>query len=137
MSGDDRQSSLQWDEALLWLAKADEDLSAGRILLINELCDPAAFHVQQALEKVLKALLIAVAVDVPRTHDIGALAERARQHWPEVLPSPFSLAVVSQWYTTSRYPDIDQASPLPSEIADALASVGSLLNHVRSRAGGR
>jgi HEPN domain-containing protein len=45
MSGDDRQASVQWAEALLWLAKADEDLAAGQILLTNGLYDPAAFHV--------------------------------------------------------------------------------------------
>lgn len=135
MSGDDRQASVQWAEALLWLAKADEDLAAGQILLTNRLYDPAAFHVQQALEKVLKALLIAAFVDVSRTHDIDALAARVRQHWPDVLPSPFSLAAVSQWYITSRYPEIDQAAPTSSEISQALASVGSLLKEVRSRAG--
>ncbi len=137
MSGDDRQASVQWAEALLWLAKADEDLAAGQILLTNGLYDPAAFHVQQALEKALKALLVAAAMDILRTHDIDALAARARQHWPDVLPSPFSLAAVSQWYITSRYPEIDQTSPSPSDIAEALASVGSLVNRIRSRAGAR
>ncbi len=51
---------LQWAEASRWLAKADEDAAAERLLLA-EMPVQAGFHVQRALEKTLKALLIAKA----------------------------------------------------------------------------
>jgi len=43
-----------------WLAKADEDLAAAKCLLDADvpLPLPAAFHIQQSAEKMLKALLI-------------------------------------------------------------------------------
>ena len=63
MSGDDRetwdaQDLIQWQEARRWLTKADEDLLAAQRLL-PEIIDQAAFHVQQAMEKTLKALMVA------------------------------------------------------------------------------
>lgn len=133
MSADDGQSSLQWREALLWLEKTDEDLSASRILLAHGLIDAAAFHTQQALEKLLKAMLIAVAEDAPRIHDIEALAARARLRWPELLPAPFPLAAIGQWYISSRYPGVDEAPPTDSEVLDAVDSVAALAAAVRSR----
>ncbi len=66
-----------------------------RTLLSGDQIDLAAFLVQQALEKALKALLVAAAQDVRRTHDIDALATLARAHWPQLLASPFPLAVAA------------------------------------------
>jgi hypothetical protein len=41
---------------------------------------------------------------------------------------------VSQWYIASRYPEIDQAPPTPSEISQAIASVAALAKEAKSRA---
>jgi len=126
MSVGDPQSVLQWREALLWLAKADADVAGARTLLAAGQLDLAAFHVQQAVEKALKALLVAAAQDVRRTHDIEQLATLARVQWPAVLPAPFVLAAVSQWYVTTRYPGPDEVAPTPEEVAEALDSVAAL-----------
>lgn len=91
----------------MWLTKAEADIIGSRTLLAGGQAELAAFHVQQALEKTLKALLVAAAQDVRRTHDIDALAALARTHWPDLLPSPFPLATVTQWYVTTRYPNLD------------------------------
>src|SRR5215467_9544638 len=111
MSAGDRQALIQWREALLWVAKAEADIAGARTLLSSEQHELAAFLIQQALEKALKALLVAAAQDVRRTHDIEALATLARAHWPQLLPSPFRLAVVTQWYVSTRYPGFDEPSP--------------------------
>jgi HEPN domain len=58
MSAADPQAVVQWREALLWLAKADHDISGARTLPVGGQPDLTAFHVQQALEKALKALLL-------------------------------------------------------------------------------
>lgn len=49
MNAADPQAIAQWREALLWLAKADGDISGARTLLASGQSDLAAFHVQQAL----------------------------------------------------------------------------------------
>ena len=111
MSANDQQALIQWREASLWLAKAEADILGARTLLAGGQAELAAFHVQQALEKTLKALLVAAAQDVRRIHDIDALASLAPAHWPDLLPSPFPLAAVSQWYVTTRYPGLDAPPP--------------------------
>jgi HEPN domain-containing protein len=127
MSADDPQAIIQWREALLWLAKADADIVGARTLLAGAQLDLAAFHAQQALEKALKALLVAAAQDVRRSHDIDMLATLARAYWPDLLPSPFALAAISQWYVTTRYPDPDAVSPTVVEVDEALEAVASLI----------
>ena len=123
MSEGEAQSVLQWREALLWLAKADADIAAARTLLLAGQPDPAAFHVQQAVEKALKALLVAAAQDVRRTHDIDQLATLVRSHWPVVVPAPFTLAAVTQWYVAMRYPGPDEVPLTAEEVSEALDAV--------------
>src|SRR5271167_2195253 len=127
MNADDPQAVVQWREALLWLAKADADIFGARTLLDGGQPDLAAFHVQQALEKALKALLVAAARDVRRSHDIDLLATLVRAHWPDLLPSPFALAAIGQWYVTTRYPDPDAVSPTIAEVGEALVAVAALI----------
>ena len=92
MSADDPQAVVQWSEALLWLAKADADITGARTLLAGAQPDLAAFHVQQALEKALKALLLrphrtcAVAMTSICWRrwpaDIGRICCLRRSRWP-------------------------------------------------------
>ncbi|HEX5454507.1 MAG TPA: HEPN domain-containing protein [Stellaceae bacterium] len=120
----------QWEEARLWLAKAAEDLASARLLLSAFMLPAAAFHTQQATEKALKTLLVAAAQDVRRVHDIVELAVLARPYWPDLLPMPFPLAVVSHWYMTTRYPGVDQQLPGWAEIGEALAQIESLIRAI-------
>ena len=57
--------------AQLLIQKAREDLSAARVLVAAE--DQAdhviGFHLQQAVEKALKAVLTGAKIEIPRTHD--------------------------------------------------------------------
>jgi len=132
MSGPEPQYLVQWEEALRWLAKAAEDLAARRLLADEGMRDPAAFHVQQALERVLKALVVAAAEDLRKTHDLETLAQIANQHWPALISAPFPLAYLTRWYLTSRYPGLDDVSPSLEEISDALCAIESLIVEVGS-----
>jgi HEPN domain-containing protein len=134
MSVNDPQAFVQWGEALSWLAKAAADTRGARMLLAGGEADLAAFLAQQALEKTLKALLVAAAQDVLRIHDIDRLATLARIHWPDLLPSPFPLAAVNHWYITTRYPGFDTPSPTTAEVSAALGQVDALIGAVLLRA---
>ena len=123
----------QREEAELWLAKAAEDVAAARILLREEMASPASFHVQQALEKMLKALLVAAGREVLRTHDIDDLSLEASRFWPTIIPSEFPLARVARWYLPSRYPDADEVPSPLTEIAEALADTERLMAVVREQ----
>ena len=58
-----------------WLAVVDDDLRQ----VVNNLRGPlpslsgAAYHCQQAAEKLVKAALAAASIEFPKTHDIAAL----------------------------------------------------------------
>jgi HEPN domain-containing protein len=56
-----------------WLAKSDSDLAAGHRLLAGGPYDVVCFHAQQAIEKLLKALLAFYDQPPPRTHDLEEL----------------------------------------------------------------
>ena len=60
-----------------WIEKAEQDLSACRILLESRamLTGITAFHAQQAAEKYIKALLAFREMTVPKTHNIRHLLE--------------------------------------------------------------
>ena len=79
----------------------------------------AAFHLQQAVVKVLKALLVDARQEVRKTHDIDTLVAMARPHWPHLIPIQFPLSFVSYWYITSRYPSADLIAIEPAEILEA------------------
>lgn len=61
----------------LLLRKAQEDLGAANVLVAteNQADHIIGFHLQQAVEKALKAALVEHAVEIPRTHDLGYLIE--------------------------------------------------------------
>lgn len=62
-----------------WLGKADEDRRASEVLLESgeELALPCLFHLQQMLEKLLKALILRRGNRLERTHDLNRLVQEA------------------------------------------------------------
>lgn len=88
------------------------------------------FHVQQAVEKALKAWLCALGVTFPRTHDLdelGALLEEADQQIPDFVAG---LLEFSDFAVAFRY----EAFPDFAEDVNRRASsdaVTRLLEHVR------
>jgi HEPN domain-containing protein len=61
------------DDASSWLRYAEENLRSARLLLEHGLLNPCLQNAQQAVEKALKAILIARAIPVRRTHSIQDL----------------------------------------------------------------
>jgi len=121
-----------------WLAYARSDLALAREgrqsadVFLESLC----YHCQQAVEKSLKAVLIALRLDFPRTHNLGTLAD--------LLPATATLTTVvsddllrglSAYAVLSRYPgdledvseaDYAQALEVASRVVDwAVAQVES------------
>ena len=76
MSGPD--PAKQRAEARLWLAKADEDLGAVRLCLDGRppFLGVAAYHCQQAAEKLVKAVMVSADMHPPKSLDIGGLLDR-------------------------------------------------------------
>lgn len=132
MSGPE-QAKAQWAEALLWLAKADEDIRMSGLALAADppLVDPAAYHCQQAVEKIIKALLVAAAIKVPRSHDIELLAGLAAPAYPALEQRMLSFSHLTEWLTATRYPDLGGGlGEEIGDVADMLATVKAFCQEV-------
>ncbi len=111
--------------ARLWLSNAETDLAlAGEIAA--KYASRACFHAQQSAEMALKAALIAVTDDHPRTH-IGDGLVRELEALGEHVPADVASAAnrLDLFYTGSRYPDaLGGADPRKVLVeADARAAV--------------
>jgi HEPN domain-containing protein len=104
-------------EAARWLAIAERDLKAVRNNLLGPepTTEVAAYHCQQAAEKLVKAALIAADIDPPRWHDIDGLVH--------LLPGDnqlrgmlFPLARFAPYAVAYRYPvpDPDVLPDIPT-----------------------
>jgi Uncharacterized conserved protein related to C-terminal domain of eukaryotic chaperone, SACSIN len=95
----------------LLIQKAREDLSAAQVLIATE--DQAdhviGFHLQQAVEKALKAVLAGCAIEIPRTHDLGYLVELLGKLEVEMPAAVISSDWLTPWGVLFRYdsnPDV-------------------------------
>ncbi len=89
-----------------WRAKAQSDWTTVEILLASEQCpaDAVCFHCQQTVEKLLKALLTAHAVEAPRTHDVRRLIQLAVPFAPDLSGFLDASDVLTVHGVETRYP---------------------------------
>jgi len=119
-------------EAGRWLRFAAEDLKAAEAL--QSAPGVAARHVatlaQQAAEKAVKAGLVLLDIDPPRTHNLELLVDVLPNDWA-VGRSSADLARLSLWLVESRYPG-EWPEATASEAAEALADARDVLSMMRS-----
>lgn len=61
-----------------WISKAEKDIKTVEIMKeVEDVTEIVCFHCQQAVEKYLKALLIAHDVEFPKTHNIDFLLKQS------------------------------------------------------------
>ncbi len=97
-----------------WLSKANEDLLVVERLTENEIiaASSVCFHCQQAVEKFLKAFLIANGIDIKRTHVIEYLLVECAdidKDFTDIDPKELSDFGVDARYPGDMYiPDEDE-----------------------------
>jgi HEPN domain-containing protein len=64
----------------------------------------AAYHCQQAAEKLVKGLLVVAGVGFPRTHDLLELAGRAAPFYSDLSSLLGALGPLTVWSVAYRYP---------------------------------
>ena len=121
---------MQPEVASRWLAHAESDLAVARgVDRAGVLTETLCFHLQQAAEKAVKAVLVAGGADPPRTHDLEMLLAAV----PEDVPIGFdrlSVASLTAYAVASRYPGDDE--PVDAdEYAAALAVAASVVTWAR------
>ena len=99
------------EQALWWLRVAERDLERARRSLEEGDRGAATFWAQQAAEKALKAVLLALRGDFPKTHSIRRLFDELGSSLGlsrEELEEAYEL---TQFYYLPRYPDIVEGVP--------------------------
>ena len=124
-------------EAARWLAFAVDDMGILDACLTKY--EPslggAAYHCQQAAEKIIKGLMIAAGVAFPYTHDLVALGDVALIYYPEHRNVFLRLGPLTFWSTAFRYPSSNPLAndpPDTDEIEAALADVKLLTTALRA-----
>ena len=113
-----------------WLKKAEADyLRVGRRLREGDVED-AAVHLQQALEKFLKAFLLARGWSLKKTHDLEALLDDAVRHEPAVEAWRGLVAGVTGYYLPARYPALGK-NPSRTEVTRSAAKARDLIALLR------
>jgi len=90
-----------------WLRKAANDLQNIRNnLSATEVpTDTICFHAQQAIEKLLKGVLVANGRSVSKTHDLVRLLTDVTDILPELAPFEEQFEDVSEYGVAVRYPN--------------------------------
>ena len=104
-----------------WIAIADRDLAAA-VMLVENAPDIAAFHLQQATEKYLKAFLTLYGQALRKSHDVSALLLRciALDGSFASLASVGDPSEMTAFATKYRYPNEEEHEfPASDEIASA------------------
>ena len=121
-----------------WLRYAKEDLITAETLLKQPHTPPrqSCWCAQQSAEKALKAVLIFLEMDFPRTHDLNVLRNLVPESWQLEAEHP-GLASLTGWAAEARYPSdmpeatnadaseaVEQARAVWTSISTALAEHG-------------
>ncbi len=82
--------------------------------------ETAAYHCQQAVEKVIKGLLVLARVPFRKTHDLETLRDLVVPCFPDLTTRIDRLVPLTDWGHAFRYPDLG-SEPVPS--VDTLRTV--------------
>ena len=103
----------------LWLTKAEHDLiNARHTLTLQENCpyDTICFHAQQCVEKSIKSLLVLLAIDFKKIHDLTELVVLLPE---DVKINTMDLSILNDYAVDIRYPGIEE----PLTRTDAVEAV--------------
>ncbi len=92
------------DETKKWLEYADENLRSAKLLLDSELFNPCLQNVQQAVEKMLKALLMESTKKIKKTHSMNELVNILDKHGLNVDMTEDDCDLLDSIYLPSKYP---------------------------------
>jgi HEPN domain-containing protein len=92
------------DETREWLKYALENEASARLLFSHHLYNPCLQNAQQAVEKLLKALLLEAVGQVKKTHGINELRFLLEEQGMDVGLLPEECVFLDSIYLPSKYP---------------------------------
>lgn len=128
MSGNNDRHAI-WAVVLEWIdaAAMDKRAAAACLALDPPLLEVAAFHCQQAAEKLLKGFLVSAQQRFRRTHDLEELSSQVNEQFPAVAALIEPVAAWTAWSIDYRYPGEDGRQPLSAaQVTEALGHIEKL-----------
>lgn len=87
-----------------WFEYADENLASAKVLLESGLFNPCLQNAQQAVEKLLKALLVEFSIKFKRTHSINELVKLLAEKQLAIDLTEDQCELLDSIYLPSKYP---------------------------------
>lgn len=115
-----------------WLAKAQQDLTRARILLGAGDPEGAGFHLQQAVEKGLKAFLLSREIIPRRIHDLSLLLDEVAHCEPDLEQFRDLCELSTDLYFPQRYPFLGVQPPTEGDIEVLLGQAHVLLQKIEA-----
>jgi HEPN domain-containing protein len=127
----------RWEAVDDWLAVAEEDrrVAAACITMDPPLRGVAAFHCQQAVEKLLKGFLTLAGKRSRKTHSLAQLGAAAEANFPGIAELVAAAKGWNSWAVDFRYPSQrGRAKPPPDddELRRALVVIDALAAQLRA-----
>lgn len=115
------------DTAAEWMNRAKSDLAIASAEIEGVYLEDLCYHAQQAVEKSLKAILLARVGSFPYIHDLAELVNRIQQAGVQV-PEPVRSAVaLTEYAVGAQYPGLDEPVTR-SDWEEALNMANEVLN---------
>ena len=92
------------DETKQWLEYADENLMSAKVLLDNMLFNPCLQNAQQAVEKMLKAVLVELSIKFKKTHSTNELVMMLAENRLDIDLAEEECELLDSIYLPSKYP---------------------------------
>ena len=126
----------RWEVVERWLAVAEIDRQTVAACLTADppLRTSAAFHCQQAVEKLLKGFLVLAAKRFRKIHSLSQLGAAAQASFPDIAELVAAAENWTVWGVAYRYPlaeGPDEAAPGDDELQHALATIDALAARLR------
>jgi len=125
----------RWDAVERWLAVAAKDRQAVAVCAAANppLRGIAAFHCQQAIEKLLKGFLTLAGKRSRKTHSLSQLGAAATGSFPEIADLVSAVENWSSWVADFRYPSDTHPEPDDEELRHALAIIDELARRLGAK----
>ncbi len=117
-----------------WLTKGENDLRAGHASLQANppITEDVCFHSQQAIEKSLKAFLVEMGTEFPKTHDLTKLVRLCGKSDEAFLELITLVEGMTTYAVTERYPD-DWREILLDEAQEAIGKAEKAVAFVKRK----
>jgi HEPN domain-containing protein len=115
-----------------WRRIAEKDLSRIAVALAAHDAEDAGFHLQQALEKLLKGYILVNGGQLRRIHDLPTLLVDSVQFDPSLAQYRSACHRITGYYMAERYPLITETVITENDVRQSLEQVNGLIRKLQA-----